>query len=527
MSMVSKCLTVLCLLFLGSIAGAQDFGVMQVNGPEGLRVILDGKFVGLCKDGSLLIRNIPYGAHTVQIEKQGYHPRGPDTFLLNEDQVFVYEAEALHPVEDDAEGMVQVGGDGHLLIQTLPLECIVLIPDIGIIRDDPRSEKTEDQWYIESAPAGRYLASLAARGKEFREMVTIRPGETTHLFVDIDQESVLDVGAVRKHKEQRARALDASQALAYAQRSLEREASRQSEESRKAREQAKAKMLLELLHAGSQEYDKGRYAECQYAMLGALYIAPDNEVAGLFYRDATAKRAEIERRRQLAGVYEQVRLRKKDGIGFELSDNQGVWQVSYFCEPGAEPEEALDVAVDGQTLKFTRRLQLSLREGKALRKRARIAYEDYELESDGDRFSGRRRWRYRKKKFRGVKTDTWEAVVFLNKSAQAPPRGNLGAFLSDVPQVAALEGDGDMRGFLERKGWAGQQGAVVLCCFPDSAAGKAGLRPGDLILGLDGFAVADSAALYEKIAAHSTQPVSLAVFREGRELTLAVMLEMR
>jgi Do/DeqQ family serine protease len=89
-------------------------------------------------------------------------------------------------------------------------------------------------------------------------------------------------------------------------------------------------------------------------------------------------------------------------------------------------------------------------------------------------------------------------------------RGRLGVVIQDLtPELAeAFEAEG-------------QQGAVVSSVEPGSAAERAGLEPGDVILGLDGAPVRGSADLRNKVGLRRAgDTVQLEVWRDGERLSV-------
>jgi len=100
--------------------------------------------------------------------------------------------------------------------------------------------------------------------------------------------------------------------------------------------------------------------------------------------------------------------------------------------------------------------------------------------------------------------------------AQSGPKGGsnkLGVTLEDVSPDAA-----------QQLGLArGQRGAVVTDVAPDSAAAKAGLREGDVIVGVQGERI-DGAATVEKLVSKmkSGEPLRMQVLRNGSKLFMAI-----
>jgi serine protease DegQ len=69
-------------------------------------------------------------------------------------------------------------------------------------------------------------------------------------------------------------------------------------------------------------------------------------------------------------------------------------------------------------------------------------------------------------------------------------------------------------------------GAVVLEVAPDSPAAKAGLRPGDVVLSVNGRAVRSSADLRNQIGLAAVgDPQEFRVLREGKELVFRAKVE--
>jgi Do/DeqQ family serine protease len=93
-------------------------------------------------------------------------------------------------------------------------------------------------------------------------------------------------------------------------------------------------------------------------------------------------------------------------------------------------------------------------------------------------------------------------------------RGRIGVVIQDVtPQLA------------EAMGIEGQQGALIAQVERGSAADRAGIRPGDVVLAVDGAAVKSSADLRNRIGlAEVDRTVTLDVLRDGRHSRVAVKI---
>jgi serine protease Do len=97
-------------------------------------------------------------------------------------------------------------------------------------------------------------------------------------------------------------------------------------------------------------------------------------------------------------------------------------------------------------------------------------------------------------------------------------RGWLGVTSQDITQ--------DMRQSLKLKNHQG--GALVGEVFAGDAADKAGIRPGDVLLGIDGKPAKDRRELMQMIAAlHIGSKVDIQILRDGREMTLPIVIAER
>jgi len=93
-------------------------------------------------------------------------------------------------------------------------------------------------------------------------------------------------------------------------------------------------------------------------------------------------------------------------------------------------------------------------------------------------------------------------------------RGWLGVYVQDL--------DEELAGSF---GWDGTHGVLVAQVVPDSPAARAGLREGDIVVTVDGKAIASSNALVATVASYArgTQ-VRLEVFRDGRVRSVPVTI---
>ncbi|WP_295882284.1 DegQ family serine endoprotease [uncultured Thiohalocapsa sp.] len=109
-----------------------------------------------------------------------------------------------------------------------------------------------------------------------------------------------------------------------------------------------------------------------------------------------------------------------------------------------------------------------------------------------------------------IPTNMARAVIEQILAHGTVRRGLFGAAAQDLtPELA------------EALGTDATRGAVISSLEPDSAAERAGLKPGDLVLALDGKPVSSAADLRTRIGLlRAGSPLSLSVLRKGRRLEL-------
>lgn len=530
-------LLALALAVLGGLTpvfAAERSGFIEIVCEKDLKVFLDNKFVGVSDDAGLTLRHIAVGPHVIRLEKEGYQPVNSDTFMLEADDVYHFESPKLEAILSSADMDEEVGhGTGSLVIQTVPVECLVTLYGIGLTGNDEEIVKTEDRWTANGVRAGRYLATFSARGLEHKEVITIQPNRTTHIMVDIERGEMTDIG-LRTAREM--------QTKGWRERAdAEREAARQenmallkaqaNEEERKEDYQKRGLELL--LHQGEKQFEAGQFTRCLYTMLQALYLDPKNEIANYYYQQAHLRQGDEVRAIKLEGEYHQFIYGQEGELGFDLTNDNGRWALRVYS--GKKDLEVVDASVHDFTLKFTRRYTLSAlqviakEKGKLLpqiyaSKDDKWAYEDYELTLDGRAAEGRRRWRHARKKINGVPTDEWFPITFVKEGSDRAPEGYLGVYHDDVAQVAQLEGERDEQHLREGKGWPDLYGTVILACYKDSPAESSGLRQGDFVYKFDGADILNSADFDRLVATNPYETVVLSIYRNGERKQIRVKL---
>jgi hypothetical protein len=183
------------LVLLMSVAAVPFAGDVQVSCEPGLRIYLDGEFMGIStkkKDGFFLI-DVPGGTHAIQVEKDGFLPQRfevkipvlpievkveeftPDPLLRK--KMAPSDAElTLRRNLKAGEGEIVHEGRGSLRVFSRPLRCTVHFS--GLIRD-----KTRQRLNLSHIPAGEHQMTVSWRGQEISSKVLIRNGERTVVAV--------------------------------------------------------------------------------------------------------------------------------------------------------------------------------------------------------------------------------------------------------------------------------------------------------------------------------------------------------
>jgi putative serine protease PepD len=140
----------------------------------------------------------------------------------------------------------------------------------------------------------------------------------------------------------------------------------------------------------------------------------------------------------------------------------------------------------------------------------------------------------------GVLADRRGRVIGINDAIQTgsdASNGNVGIGFAIPIDLAARSATAIVQGKEVKVGYlgvtmapptGGQDGALVQEVASGSPAAKAGLRPGDLVVGIDGQSVADYGELGARIRAHQPgEKITLKVIRGGNETTITATLSQR
>lgn len=170
-----KCLRWFCVLLLTGVAAMSFAGDIQVAGEPGLRVYLDGKFVGTSssKEDGLFLANVPEGAHIIRVEKDGFVPQSFQVEVLElpiEVKVAEFSPEPPTPHEREAGSAKVTQATGNLLVTSAPQNCVVEI-------DGKPEVKSIPLLVIEGLAAGEHTISFSRPGYDrISGVVRIQPG---------------------------------------------------------------------------------------------------------------------------------------------------------------------------------------------------------------------------------------------------------------------------------------------------------------------------------------------------------------
>ena len=165
----------LCLAILTIVPALSFAGDIQVACEPGLRVYLDGTFVGTSnsKEDGLFLANVPEGAHIVRVEKDGFVPQSYQvevTTLPIEVRVGVFLPAPLIRKDAETDKATAEHPGGKLLVTSAPQECVVEI-------DGRVENKSVPILLVEGLAAGDHTIAFSKAGYEpISGVVTIRPG---------------------------------------------------------------------------------------------------------------------------------------------------------------------------------------------------------------------------------------------------------------------------------------------------------------------------------------------------------------
>lgn len=191
-------LLLLLISFMGLFVFAQGVGYIQIKCEPGAMVFLDNNFVGNTSselDG-LILQDVPAGSYVIKIVKEGFEPQSVK-IDLKVNEIYVYEVKEFIPQLDvtqegeaDADTIKQKVGS--LLVETIPIDCIIEIPKLNINKEH-YGNKTKKIWEISNIPIGSYRVNFIALGKKIEYDLKLEEGIQKHLLVNILNNEVKEI----------------------------------------------------------------------------------------------------------------------------------------------------------------------------------------------------------------------------------------------------------------------------------------------------------------------------------------------
>ena len=177
----------LYLLMVSTVVAFGSVGVafIELKAPPGLSVYLDENYIGLTNadHSGMYIETAP-GDHRISVHKSSYKAQVFSVSLAN-NQVMALEVETFEPEivisESGASNTSNIIRDtGKLVLQTLPLQCRILVPELGIDYN-----KIQDRWTADNVPTGTYKGIVETGTQSYPVVLTVKSNRTTHLFVNV------------------------------------------------------------------------------------------------------------------------------------------------------------------------------------------------------------------------------------------------------------------------------------------------------------------------------------------------------
>ena len=186
-------ISLMCLFTFG-----QGVGYIQIKCEPGAMVFLDNNLVGNTSSelAGLILQDVPTGSHQIKIIKEGFEPQSVK-IDLKVNEIYVYEVKEFIPKLDvtqkgEADTDTIKQRVGSLLIETIPIDCIIEIPKLNI-NEEHYGDKTKKTWEISKIPVGNYRLYFIALGKKIEYNLKIEEGDQKHLLVNILKNEVKEI----------------------------------------------------------------------------------------------------------------------------------------------------------------------------------------------------------------------------------------------------------------------------------------------------------------------------------------------
>jgi predicted secreted protein len=191
-------LFILLISLMGIFTFAQGVGYIQIKCEPGTMVFLDNNFMGNTSSelGGLILQDVPAGSHQIKIVKEGFEPQSVK-IDLKVNEIYVYEVKEFIPQldvtqEGEADTDTIKQRVGSLLVETIPIDCIIEIPKLNINKEH-YGNKTKKTWEISNIPIGSYRVNFIALGKKVEYELKIEEGIKKHLLVNILNNEVKEI----------------------------------------------------------------------------------------------------------------------------------------------------------------------------------------------------------------------------------------------------------------------------------------------------------------------------------------------
>ncbi|PKP60657.1 hypothetical protein CVT91_04625 [Candidatus Atribacteria bacterium HGW-Atribacteria-1] len=183
-------LLLLLLSFTCLLIFAQGVGYIQIKCEPGAIVFLDNNFVGntSLEQVGLILQDVPAGSYVIKIVKEGFEPQSVK-IDLKVNEIYVYEVKEFIPQldvtqEGEADTDTIKQRVGSILIETIPIDCIIEIPKLNINKEH-YGNKTKKTWEISNIPIESYKVNFIALGKKIEYELKIEEGIKKHLLVNV------------------------------------------------------------------------------------------------------------------------------------------------------------------------------------------------------------------------------------------------------------------------------------------------------------------------------------------------------
>jgi hypothetical protein len=178
---------VVVVAVLGTLAWSAALaqtGFVQVRSEPGIQVFLDDVFAGVTNTdvGGLILMDVPAGQRRLRLVREGLVPQEATVGVVA-GQVLLYEVGSFVPrvqvTQEGAEGAAELRvATGTLVVQCLPIECVVDIPSLGIAG----VRKTQDRLVARGVPEGSYTGRLSVGSSDLPLAFGVCGDDTVTVF---------------------------------------------------------------------------------------------------------------------------------------------------------------------------------------------------------------------------------------------------------------------------------------------------------------------------------------------------------